>query len=117
MNLWLFISIRVRTEETDYSDLSDNVHDWTYSVYVKLEELLPADAPEPLGNYVTLSHYVDANLMHDIATGRSVTGMLHLVNKTSIEWYSKKQATVDLNVLLLESVLNKLLICTIHYNS
>jgi hypothetical protein len=33
--------------------------------------------------------------MHDIATGRSVTGVLHLVNKTSIEWYSKKQATVE----------------------
>jgi hypothetical protein len=26
-------SIRVRTEEPDYSDLPDNVHDWTYSVY------------------------------------------------------------------------------------
>jgi hypothetical protein len=51
-------------------------------------------APEPLGNYVT-THYVDANLMHDIATGRSVTGILHLMNKTSIEWYSKKQATVE----------------------
>ena len=61
----------------------------------KVEELLPVDAPEPLGNYVTLTHYVDANLMHDVATGRSVTGILHLVNKTPIEWYSKKQATVE----------------------
>jgi hypothetical protein len=26
-------SIRVRTEEPDYSDLPDNVHDWTYSVW------------------------------------------------------------------------------------
>jgi hypothetical protein len=51
--------------------------------------------PEPLGNYVILSHYVDANLMHDIAMGRSVTGILHLINKTPIEWYSKKQATVE----------------------
>ena len=33
--------------------------------------------------------------MHDITTGRSVTGILHLVNKTPIEWYSKKQATVE----------------------
>ena len=33
--------------------------------------------------------------MHDISTGRSVTGILHLVNKTPIEWYSKKQATVE----------------------
>jgi hypothetical protein len=35
------------------------------------------------------------NLFHDIITGRSVTGILHLVNKTPIDWYSKKQATVE----------------------
>ena len=28
-------------------------------------------------------------------TGRSVTGILHLVNKTPIDWYSKKQNTVE----------------------
>jgi hypothetical protein len=44
---------------------------------------------------VTLTHYVDANLFHDLITGRSVTGILHLVNKTPIDWYSKKQATVE----------------------
>jgi hypothetical protein len=49
----------------------------------------------PLGKYVTLTHYVDANLFHDVITGRSVTGILHLVNKTPIDWYSKKQATVE----------------------
>jgi hypothetical protein len=89
-------SIRVRTEEPDYSDLPDSTYDWTYTVYGKVEELLPVDAPESLGNYVTLSHYVDANLMHDVAVGRSVKGILHLVNKTPIEWYSKKQATVEM---------------------
>jgi hypothetical protein len=66
-------SIRVRTEEPDYFDLPNNVHEWTYSVYGKVEELLPADAPERLGNHVTLTHHVDANLMHDIAMGRSAT--------------------------------------------
>jgi hypothetical protein len=44
---------------------------------------------------VTLSHYVDAKLMYDAVMGRSVTGIFHLVNKTPIEWYSKKQATVE----------------------
>jgi hypothetical protein len=88
-------SIRIRTEEPDYSNLPGIVPDWTYSVYGKVEELLPEGAPYPLGNHVTLSHYVDANLMHDISTCRSVTGILHLVNKTPIEWYSKKQATVE----------------------
>jgi hypothetical protein len=89
-------SIRIRAEEAGYSDLLDNTHDSTYSVYSYVEELLPIDAPEPLGNYgVTLTHYVDTNLMHDIAMGRSVTGILHLVSKTPIEWYEKKQATVE----------------------
>jgi hypothetical protein len=57
--------------------------------------VLPKDAPEPLGKYVTLSHYVDANLIHDVTTGKSVTGILHLINKTTLDWYSKKQATVE----------------------
>jgi hypothetical protein len=64
-------------------------------VYGYLLEVELTDAPEPLGKYVTLTHYVDANLFHDIITGRSVTGILHLVNKTPIGWYSKKQATVE----------------------
>ena len=38
---------------------------------------------------------MDANLYHDIMTGRSVTGVLRLINKTLLDWYSKKQATVE----------------------
>ena len=90
-----YASIRVRTEEPDYSDLVDPEYDWSKSVYGEVEEQIPKDAPEPLGKHVTLTHYVDANLMHDVTTGRSVTGILHLINKTPIDWYSKKQATVE----------------------
>ena len=49
----------------------------------------------PLGKPVTLTHYVDANLFHDALTGRSVTGILHMLNATPIDWYSKKQSTVE----------------------
>ena len=28
-------------------------------------------------------------------TGRSVTGVLHLINQTPIDWYTKRQATVE----------------------
>ena len=38
---------------------------------------------------------MDANLNHCLATGKSLTGCLHFVNKTLIDWYSKKQATVE----------------------
>jgi hypothetical protein len=88
-------AIRVRTDEPDYSDLPDMEHDWKRSVYGEITELLPQDAPKPLGKPVTLTHYVDANLMHDTVSGRSVTGILHMINKTPLDWYSKKQATVE----------------------
>jgi hypothetical protein len=75
-------STRVRTEEPDYSDLLDNTYDWTYTVYGKVNKLVPEDAPRPLGSYVTLSYYVDANLTRDVVMGRSFTGILHCMSKT-----------------------------------
>jgi hypothetical protein len=87
--------LRVRTEEPDYSGLPNFEYDWEHTVYGAVSELLPDDAPEPLGAPVTLTHFVDANLMHDLTNGRSLTGILHLINKTPIDWYSKKQATVE----------------------
>jgi hypothetical protein len=51
-----FESIRVNTEEPDYSNVPDHQYDWTYTVYGNTKEVLPKDAPEPLGKYVTLSH-------------------------------------------------------------
>ena len=61
----------------------------------EISEVLPHDAPPPLGKEVVLTHYVDANLFHDTLTGRSVTGILHMMNATPIDWFSKKQATVE----------------------
>ena len=51
--------------------------------------------PEPLGEAVTTTTTMDANLNHCLATGKSLTGCLHFVNKTPVDWYSKKQATVE----------------------
>jgi hypothetical protein len=51
--------------------------------------------PPPLGKQVILTHFVDANLYHNVLTGRSVTGVLHFLNGIPIDWYSKKQATVE----------------------
>jgi hypothetical protein len=87
--------IRVRTAEPDYSGLPDQTFDWAQTVYGDVSEILPKDAPPPLGKYVMLPHYFDANLYHDMLTGHSVTGILHLMNKTPVDWYSKKQATVE----------------------
>ena len=40
--------------------------------------------------------YEDANLYHDYLTGKSVAGILHLVNQTPVDWYCKRQATVEM---------------------
>ena len=66
-----------------------------YTVYGDVREHIPKDIPKPAGNKITLTTYVDANLYHDYITGRAVTGILHLVNQTPVDWYSKRQATVD----------------------
>jgi hypothetical protein len=87
--------IRIRVDEPDLSGLAEQDFDWSNSVYGDVKEIIASDKPEALGNCVTLVHYYDANLYHDLTTGRSVTGVLHLFNKTPIEWYSKKQATVE----------------------
>ena len=75
--------------------LPDQDFDWTYSVYGDVHEILPDDIPEPLDEAVTTTTTMDANLNHCLATGKSLTGCLHFVNKTPVDWYSKKQATVE----------------------
>ena len=87
--------IRIRTHEPDFSGIPIVEYEWENSVYGKVEELIPSDAPPPKGRPVTLTHYVDANLYHDCLTGRSVTGILHFINATPIDWFSKRQSTVE----------------------
>jgi hypothetical protein len=87
--------IRINTGEPDFSGLTTPVYNWKNTVYGDTSEEIPHDIPEPLGKFVTLTTYVDANLYHDMISGRSVTGILHLFNKTPFDWYSKKQATVE----------------------
>lgn len=87
--------IRFRTHEPDLSDLVVPSYDWSDSVYGSVKEDVPRDAPKPLGKPVVTVSYVDANLLHCLVTGRSVTGVLHFLNGTPIDWYSKKMATVE----------------------
>ena len=88
-------AIRFRTDQPDYSFLPDQDFDWTYSVYGNVQEFLPDDMPEPLGEAVTTTTTTDANLNHCLATGKSLTGCLNFVNKTPVDWYFKMQATVE----------------------
>ena len=88
-------AIRFRTGEPDFSSLKDQEYDWTRSVYSGACEQIPHNIPKPLGKHVQTTHYVEANLHHDLATGKAVTAVLHFLNQTPIDAYTKRQSTVE----------------------
>ena len=97
--------IRIRTEEPDYSNMPSVKYDWTYSQYPDATDYtLPDNAPKPLGKPIVTSHFVDANLYHDLVTGRAVTGCLDMWNKTVVDHYSKLQNTVEVATFGSEAV-------------
>lgn len=87
--------VRIDPTVPDHSDVPTKEYDWERSCYPGAKELVPDDVPKPLGKPVLMTHYLDANLMHDLISGRSVTGILHMWNNTVIDWYSKLQGTVE----------------------
>ena len=88
-------AIRFRTGEPDFSSLKDQEYDWTRTVYSGACEQIPHDIPKPLGEHGQTTHYVDANLHHDLATGKAVTAVLHFLNQTPIDAYSKRHHLVS----------------------
>jgi hypothetical protein len=49
--------------QSDFDGLPDQDFDWWNSIYGMVEDIIPKDAPLPLGNKVTTT---DANLYHDM---------------------------------------------------
>ena len=88
-------TIIFRTEEPDLLSLKDQVYDWTRSVYSGACEQIPHDIPKPLGKHGQTTHYVDANLHNDLATGKVVTAVLHFLNQTPNDAYSKRHHLVS----------------------
>ena len=86
---------RFRTEEPDFSSLKDQEYDWTKSIYSRTCEQIPHDIPKPLGKHDQTTHYVDAKLHHDPTTGKAVTAVLHFLNQTPIDAYSKRHHLVS----------------------
>jgi hypothetical protein len=64
-------------------------------VYGEPFEEIPSDMPEPKGKMVRQSGMFDANLQHDLVTGRSAMGTFHMVQDTVIQFSSKHQSTVE----------------------
>jgi Reverse transcriptase (RNA-dependent DNA polymerase) len=63
--------------------------------YPDAEEILPPDMPEPLGQPVQMTTFVDSDHAGDKVTRRSRTGVLIFLNRAPIVWYSKKQNSIE----------------------
>ena len=87
--------IRFRTDMPDISDFDFPEFDWSNTPHAGAKEEYPTNLPVARGNLVLMSTCVDANLMHDKLSGKSVTGVLHFLNKTPIDWFTKKQGTTE----------------------
>jgi hypothetical protein len=68
---------------------------WFYTIYLGVKDEIADNLPAPRGRPVVKSSFVDANLYHDMVSGRSITGCLQFLNKTPIDWYSTLQSTVE----------------------
>ena len=86
-------STRYRTEDLDYSYLPNMKYDWSCTVYSNVQEIIPNNCPKPLGKSVTTTITL---CIHYLATGASLTACLHFCNQTPTDWYSQKQATVEM---------------------
>ena len=82
-------ALRFRVHEPDYSNLPHKEYEWQRTVYGGAKEEIPHDISEPKGKQVTTTTYVDANLHHDLVTGKAVTACLHMVNATPSHWHTK----------------------------
>ena len=88
-------AFRVCTKKPDYSAVPVSEFDWE-CIYGKTEEVISGDIiPEHLEKLWSLPRTLTRNLLHCLVTGRSISGILHLLNKTPVDWFSKKQNTVE----------------------
>ena len=70
-------------------------YDWMEMVFRTPAEDTPSNAPTAKGNPVCTTAYTDANLLQDLVTGRSATGVLHFFKQTPIDSFSKQQSQVE----------------------
>ena len=69
-------------------------YDW-FDFYRHAKESIPPNMPEARGLDVSISAFVDANLAGNLKDRRSQSGVLIFVNKAPIQWFSKRQASVE----------------------
>ena len=68
--------------------------DWS-DFYRDVKEQIPSDMPEPRGEPIQMTTFVDSDHAGDKVTRRSRTGVLIYLNRSPIVWYSKKQNSIE----------------------
>ena len=79
-------------------------------IYPDAKPIVPHNMPEPRGNAVDITVFVDADHAGNRVTRRSHTGVIIFVNMAPIVWYSKRQNTVETSTFGSEYVALKIAI-------
>jgi hypothetical protein len=77
-----------------YDPVAFMEYDWS-EFYGDVAEELPPRMPQPLGNQVNMTCFVDANHAGNVVTRRSHTGIIIYLQNTPIIWHSRRQNTVE----------------------
>ena len=63
--------------------------------YPDASEEIDADLPAPLVDELAVTVFVDSDHAHDKVTRRSITGLIILLGRTPVYYYSKRQGAVE----------------------
>ena len=72
-------AIEIRTGAPDRSNIPVKLHDWECSCHADAKEEIPSDAPAQKGKPATMTSFFDANLCHDLVSGKSVAGIVRCI--------------------------------------
>jgi hypothetical protein len=93
LHIFAYLSQHSRSKLV-FDDGYEVKQDWT-SFYPNAKEVLPSNMPEPRGNPIQESIFVDSDHAGDVVSRRSRTGILYYLNRSPITWYTKKQNSVE----------------------
>jgi hypothetical protein len=85
----------IDTSCSDHSVYPVEDHSNWMEFYSDASEEIPKDLPPEKGPRVRMTVYVDADHAHNLATSRSITGILVILNNMPIRWISKHQKSVE----------------------
>ena len=87
--------------------------DWT-DFYDGAVEAIPPNTPPLIGKEVDLCVFIDSNHAGIKCTRRSRTGFMVYMNMSLINWYSKRQSTIETSLFCAEFIAMKVGIETLH---